>query len=179
MRRKFRQMVMKPLISGIAVTVLCAGCATQVSQQITPSANEISISVPARLDVERTDSIFSVDFDDFKSLLVTNITVNPALTDVTIYDVYVYRAGQQRPAEPTWHSRHRDLDFGFAPCAYYQLDNGFPLPSRTYIVDMDAAVVETQPDNLDDCNFGLPINMVARDTRFKILWREHLERLVK
>lgn len=144
------------------------------------AARHVSVNVPADLSVERTDDTFSIGFDNLKSPVLTNVTIDPRQSEGIVYDVYIYRAGQPRPPEPDWHGRHGDLDFGFAPCVCHEYDEKFPLlQGCTYVVDVDAAVFEANPGYADEDNFGLQVSAMADDPGFKILWKGHLEQIVK
>ena len=168
----------------VTVISLCAGCVTRKPEVL--ADYKTSVYVPSDLKIEHTENIFEVGFDDFESFVPTNVTVDAGQTAAVVYDVYLYEAGKPRPASPDWHGRHRDLDFGFTPCVYHAgdekfpfLDDEFPQLSKKYVVEMDAAVVEARPGTMDDDNFGLPVSVIAGDPRFKILWKGHLEQVVK
>jgi hypothetical protein len=166
----------KAIISCGFILALCAGCMTRTPEAV----RNISVDVPASLNVERTDDTFSVGFDNPRSLVPTNITVDPRQSEGVVYDVYVYRAGQPRPAEPDWYGRHEDMDFSFAPCVCHEDDEKFPLlQGHAYIVEVDAAVYEADPGYADDNNFGLLVSAMTDDPGFKILWKGHLEQTVK
>jgi hypothetical protein len=135
------------------------------------------IQVPTRLKVERTSHSISVTVDNRDYLECTNIVIQSGAGQA--FELYVYPVGQSRPLKPplVW-GYSGGTDFNLGTHYLYTRKDGVPVPGKSYVVDVDLAVFEAAETNfiLGDIP---PISEMPTDKFCHILWRGHLEQIVK
>jgi hypothetical protein len=129
----------------------------------------VSVHVPAKLQIERTADMLSVEID--KSLLeATNLMVGTNMVTGVENKTYVYPAGESRTANGRL-GLSSGLDFNLGVCYWHTKQGGIPLPGKKYVVEIDLTAFETDiPPQHDWSPHG---------KNYKILWQRTLKQTVK
>ncbi|HLZ16440.1 MAG TPA: hypothetical protein VKQ08_05345 [Cyclobacteriaceae bacterium] len=132
--------------------------------------HQISVSVPTKLKVERTAEMLSVTIDTngFES---TNLMIGTNVVTGVQGWLFVYLVGEPRPTN--WIAGWTDagLDFNFGTIFSHANQVGFPQPDKSYVVEMDLAVFET--DTPQDRR------IFPWSTNYEIIWQRTLKQVVK
>ena len=112
--------------------------------------HEVVVPMPTRLRVERTPDRISVGFD-ITSVQSVRITVGKLMTIGVKYERRVYAAGDPRPvdAEAIGYSSIEEpvnpSNAGFLNGRSFlnRIQGGIPVPGRTYTVEEDVSIFET------------------------------------
>jgi hypothetical protein len=158
-----------------------AGCVLLASGQAqhppsyppTPDADssirhDVVVAVPTRLSVERTPEHISVGFDPTSAESV-KITLGDRMTMGVKYELRVYGEGEARPVEANggvgMAGPITSSDLGFlkgVKAAMNRVQGGIPEPGKSYIVEEDVTIFETD----------IPAQHLWSPTskKYKVLW---------
>lgn len=98
------------------------------------------IHVPARLKIERTTDMLSVEIDR-SSFEATNLMVGLNMVTGVESKFYVYPEGELRPANGGYGLGGTDFNLGTS--FWHTKQQGIPLPGKKYVVELDLIVFET------------------------------------
>ncbi len=131
----------------------------------------LRVQVPARLKVERRIDMLSVEIDNQSSFEATNLMVGTNMVTGVRSELYIYPAGELRPSK--WlNSGLGGTDFNLGTSFFHTSQDGFPLPGKKYVVELDLIVFETD----------IPPQHEWRpqgSKNFKVLWQRTLKQTVE
>jgi hypothetical protein len=151
----------------------------------------VSIRVPTKLKIGRTADMLTLEIDE-NSFVPARLSVGTNMWTGFDRHVFVYPFGGKRPvnqsdlADDNGNSVNVDSDiftvcngmkigneyFSFGKQNFDVKEDGLSLPGRKYIVEMDSAIFELEPDWQDYSN-------PQRSKTYKILWRQTLKQTVE
>jgi hypothetical protein len=170
---------MRVLATCVAACVfLASGQGLFPSYPPTPDADpsirhDVVVAVPDRLSVERTPDRISVRFDSASPESV-KITLGDRMTMGVKWELRVWGEGDARPAEPnggvSMASPITSSDLGVLKNAggiLNRAQGGIPAPGKSYIVEEDLTIFETD----------IPAQHMWSPTskKYKVLWEGKLQ----
>jgi hypothetical protein len=135
--------------------------------------HQISVRVPTKLKIERTTDMLSVTIDaNTNSFESTNLMVGTNMVTGVRTEDYVYPVGETRSAKYGGRgSLSTDLDFNIGTIFLHTKRDGIPQAGKSYIVEMDLAVFET---DIPGGHLWMP-----ESEKYKVIWRRTLKQIVK
>jgi hypothetical protein len=100
---------------------------------------------------------------EHKSMESIKLKVGSNMATGAEADLYVYPAGESRPAEPSKRIINTEMEYGLAGLCVNTDRDGMPKPGKKYVVEVDFAIFETD----------IPFNPPAWDPHsknYKVLW---------
>jgi hypothetical protein len=166
---------MRVLASCFAASVLLASGQIQHPPSYPPTADadpsirhDVVVAVPTRLRVERTPDRISVGFD-LTSAESVKITLGDRMTMGVKWELRVYGEGESRPVEanggvglsgPVTSSNLGALKN--AGGILNRAQSGIPAPGKSYIIEQDVTVFET---DIPPQHFWNPVSK-----KYSVLW---------
>jgi hypothetical protein len=132
------------------------------------------VHVPAKLKIERTTDMLSVEIDNQSLLEATNLMVGTNRVTGVKSELYVYPVGETRPApanDGAYGGLASGLDFNLGTHILHTKPDGIPLPGIKYVVEVDLTAFET---DIPRGHFGQPFSK-----NYKVLWRRTLKQIVE
>jgi hypothetical protein len=131
----------------LAVFIFLSGLPFGAAQNTSSPArqagqNEIRISVPTRLRIERTPGVVTVKVDG-DSLKPVKLTIDQGMVVGYKSELRVYPAGKSRPALAQRSGVTGGTDFDSGDDILNAGDRNFPLPNKKYIVEIALTFFET------------------------------------